>query len=60
MNGEPLNLDECRATWREEAHRRAVEESKQTGLENVELEIFIRNREADLYAELEKLGQENL
>ena len=54
------NMDECRATWHEEAHRRAVEESKQTGLENVELEIFIRNREADLYAELEKLGQENL
>ena len=54
------NMDECRATSREEAHRRAVEEAKETGLENVEREIFIRNREADIYAELEKLGKENI
>jgi hypothetical protein len=55
-----LNMEECRATWREEAKSRAVKEADERGLEATERDKFISKRELEICAELEKIGTENL
>jgi hypothetical protein len=51
---------DCRATWHEEAHKTAVIEADQKGFQGAKREDFIKARQAERYAELEKLGMENL
>jgi len=53
------NLEKYRATWRREAHERAVKEADQAG-RGADREVFIRKREGEIYAELEKLGMKDL
>ncbi len=46
--------------WRENAHNHAVAEANQQGLQGAERDAFLRKREPEIYAELEKIGRENL
>jgi hypothetical protein len=54
-----LNLEECRARWREDARARATEEANEAKLQGMEREAFISKRAAEIYAELERIGKEN-
>jgi hypothetical protein len=55
-----MNSEDYKARWREEAHSRATGEAKAAGLQGTEREQFVAKRRAEIYAELEKIGRENL
>lgn len=60
MNRDEINLEECKTTWREHARKQAAQEAKENGLQGNEAQKFIAEREPELYAELAKLGEENI
>jgi hypothetical protein len=53
-------LEDCRASWHEEAYATALKEADERKLQGTERDDFIKTRKAERYAELEKLGMENL
>lgn len=53
-------MEDCEASWREEAHAFAVKEADDSRLTGVDRESFVRERERQRYMELEKLGAENI
>ncbi|MFZ3262458.1 MAG: hypothetical protein WA172_00520 [Terriglobales bacterium] len=53
-------MHDSRVSWSEEAAKTANAEANQKGLKGAEREGFIKARKAERYAELEKLGRENL
>jgi hypothetical protein len=60
MDRDELTVEECKATWREEARARAVQEAKDQGLHGGEAEAHVQRGTEEIYAELEKIGLENL
>lgn len=64
MDANDFVMEECRATWRAEAHARAINEAKDAGLDPDDsseyVRGFIKSRTDVHYSELEKLGLENL
>jgi hypothetical protein len=50
---------DSQSTWREDAHKTAVLEADRSGLRGPERDEFIKAREAERYAELEKLAMEH-
>jgi len=56
MNRDDFAMEDCRASWREEARRRATKEADGSGLQGTERDAFILKREAEIYAELERIG----
>jgi len=55
-----MMLEDCKATWREEARGRAKQDVKNKGLYGKAAEEFFRERMEFHYAALEKLGMENI
>lgn len=53
-------MEDCRMSWNEEAQKTAETEADGRGLQGAERDDFIKTRKAERYAELEKLGLENL
>ena len=60
MDRDKRTMEDCRATWREEAHNLAVKEADDAALKGAEREAFIQERKRQRYTELEKLGAENI
>jgi hypothetical protein len=64
MDANDLVMEECRATWRAEAHARAVKEAEAAGLDpddsSEQVRGFIKSRTEAHYSALEKLGLENI
>jgi hypothetical protein len=55
MNRDELTMEECKATWREEAGERAKQDVKDAGLHGAEAEALFEERKAHHYAELENI-----
>lgn len=57
-------LEDCKASWRDSAHKSAIEDAKEAGLDPTSksepVRAFIAERAAQHYAELEKIGLENI
>jgi hypothetical protein len=49
-------MEACRASWREDAHKKAIRDAEFVGLEGTNRELYIRERERFHYAALERLG----
>ncbi len=60
MDEKQRTLLDCQSTWRDEAHKTAATEADHKRLQGHAREDFIKEREAERYAELEKLGMDNL
>jgi hypothetical protein len=60
MDSDELNLQTCRATWREDARNLATCEAQDNGLQGEKAEAYIQQREQEIYLERERIGQENI
>lgn len=62
ITGEECNsvMEDCKASWHDEAHARAVKEADQAGLKGAEREAFIRENEELYYEMLEETGMGGL
>ena len=60
LSDDELKWEDLRMGWRENAHNQAVAEADADGVQGAEREAFINKREGEIYAELEKIGTENL
>lgn len=64
MDANDFVMENCRATWREEARKRTADEAKAAGLDPEDsseaVRRFIESRTAAIYAELERIGLENI
>ena len=60
MNEDERIAEDFRMNWHEAAHKRAVAEANQEGLEGAEREVFIKKREAEVYTELESEARKGL
>ena len=49
-------IEECRASWREDAHKKAIRDADFVGLKGTNRELYIRGRERFHYEALERLG----
>ena len=55
-----MRLEDCKATWREEARTRALLDLKAEGLKEEEATERFAELYAEHYAELEKIGMDNI
>lgn len=60
MDANEQILESLRRGWRVEANGRARLEAKAAGLQGFAADAHIKRRAEEIYAELEKIGMENL